>query len=179
MKVKLPHTGMEVPHDRLRIEAYEEMLGHDGVAFRAQLYDAGRHLGVIENGGFGGPTSFWQNTSGDRSAMVRFVEACRVDGEPLSAEEWVWDNLVDEYQTAVAVADLKPGESLVRGLSEDRTWDGALCALAVPATLLARTDSPLSNAVVRTLREVSADTRSWEWWSGSSWMGLSLPGLSV
>lgn len=172
--ITLPHTGIEVPHDRLLFKGYQELPTTDGVAFTAQLFDSARALGTIENDGQGGGTRFVSRTHEAHRMVTEFVSACRRAGSPLD-EEWVWEHLITEDDLDHAAKATGHRESLIRGVHNDGDWDGTLSPVRVPPLWLGATGSSWRTKLVRELREEHPGTADWEYWTGQAWESLTLP----
>ncbi len=96
-----PHTGLWVPHDRLRVTSPRELPTCDGVVFTATPRLGKHKAGVIENHGTGGSTLFRPDPKagfGYRE-LNEYAAACRKNGEPVSTET-VLNDLVEEYDVA-------------------------------------------------------------------------------
>lgn len=124
--VRLPHTGMRVPDRSLTVTGYKELKTSDGVAYTAKLRVDNRIVGLIEQGGHGGPTLFqagdWR-TYGERE-LAAYAAACRFEtGSPVDMENLL-DFLVEEFDCAkrVAAAAVK-GKMVLRLLDADGVAD--------------------------------------------------------
>jgi hypothetical protein len=100
--VALPHTGLRVPHTRLGITGYRELVSACGIAFTATLRLDTAPVGVVFNEGSGGATSYHPH-SGSRFTgrdLVAFTVSCRTASGQQPDVESVLDNLVSEDRTA-------------------------------------------------------------------------------
>lgn len=113
--ITLIHTGIQVPHDRIRVTGIKEMDVGCGIAWSATLRHGRTKLGTISNAGHGGPTTFHPETDHARRTVTTYVDQCRnADGEPLE-EENVMDELTAEYEWARDIARTeKRGGFMVR-----------------------------------------------------------------
>jgi hypothetical protein len=113
--ITLPHTGMRVPNDRIRVTSLKEVDTGDGVAWSAVLRLDQNKLGTLMDAGQGGATLFRPVNGTARKVMAAFVALCRDRDGKSMAEEFVFDALAEEYEWArdVAEADRK-GRYLVR-----------------------------------------------------------------
>ena len=68
--LRLPHSGLTVPHDAYTVTAYTERKTHDGVAFTGTLRLNGKIIGTVENDGVGGPDTFHSNDALTRGVKV-------------------------------------------------------------------------------------------------------------
>ncbi|MFJ4343039.1 hypothetical protein [Streptomyces sp. NPDC088915] len=172
--IKLPHTGLHVPHDRYTLAGLQQMTTRCGIAYNATVHEGERCVGVIENEGNGGGTWFFPATAADHHAVHEFAAACRMDGEPLSEEE-VLDHLITEHETARDVAKCaRHRASLLRGLDEDGL-PAVITSVSAPPVWLDRADSPFLPRIARGLRASDPDVAVWEFWTGDQWKRLSLP----
>lgn len=98
--ITLTHTRMQVPTDRVRVVGLKHMEVGGGVAWSVTLRDGTSRLGTITNDGNGGVTLFRPVDAAARRTVDGFVAQCRDrDGEPVS-EEFVLDQLTDEFEYA-------------------------------------------------------------------------------
>ncbi|MFE6385289.1 hypothetical protein [Nocardiopsis dassonvillei] len=113
--ITLTHTRMRVPTDRIRVTSLKQVDVGCGIAWSAVLRADGSKLGTIANEGNGGATQFHPQTLKARDVVDIFVSACRDhNGEPMS-EEFVLDDLANEYEFARDVATAERArEYLVR-----------------------------------------------------------------
>lgn len=168
--VILPHTGLRVPHDRLRVTELQQMSTRNGVAFTATVAFDGVTVGTITNNGNGGATEpyvahplfGWRELAG-------YVGASRRNGAP-ATEEQVLDALVEEYDTAEHVrAATASGSAAVR-LRDD---DGNTLDLHTVRPVSART----TDAVADLTRHLTAAFPNpygtqWQIWAGTGWRVL-------
>lgn len=102
--ITLPHTGLQVPHTRIRVTSLRQTDVGSGIAWSATLREGRVKLGTIANHGTGAMTLFYAETSGARRALADFVDQCHDSaGEPVD-EETVIDELTNEYEQARDVA---------------------------------------------------------------------------
>lgn len=94
--ISLRHSRLRVPHARLRVSTLKELEMADGVAFTATLQLDGQRVGVIENHGRGGGTTYQPDPDSrfGYDELNTFAAACRRDDEPVSTEG-VLNDLVD------------------------------------------------------------------------------------
>jgi hypothetical protein len=129
--LRLPHSGLTVPHDGYTVTAYKELTTHDGVAFTATLRLNRKIIGTIENEGMGGPDTFHCNDAHaygrHTTALETFAAQC-IDAEGDVPEvEYLLGDLVTEYQTGRDIARAaKRGNTLVRLLQDDEDDNGPL-----------------------------------------------------
>jgi hypothetical protein len=173
--VVLPHTGISVPHTRLTLRNLRSIPTSDGEAYSAELLLDGRPVGVIENTGTGGPTTWLpldRNGFG-HTQMHGFVAACRDEhGGPI-AEEFVLAELFEETRTARDVTRyLKAGKAVVRTVSAI-TSDGAVAATfadayyGVPAEWATR-----PGELAASMWRQRPDAYAIELWTGERWDAL-------
>lgn len=175
--ITLPLTGLEVPHTRYHLDDFEQMTTRNGIAFRATVNEGDYCLGVIENGGNGGGTWFFQHTAKDRQAMEEFTDACRLNGRPISAER-VYELLVDQHDLAQEAARCKRQRtSLLRGL-DGGEWHGLTVVAKVPSVWLARGDYPYMGHLARDLAQHRPAPEVWQVWDGEQWKNLTLPAIT-
>ncbi|GIM90129.1 hypothetical protein [Paractinoplanes toevensis] len=117
--LRLPHSGLTVPHDGYTVTAYKELSTRDGVAFTATLRLNRKIIGTVENDGVGGPDTFHPNhalaNAGQQAALETFAAQC-TDAEGHTPDvEYVLGDLVIEYQTRRNIARAaKRGNTLLR-----------------------------------------------------------------
>jgi hypothetical protein len=129
--LRLPHSGLTVPHDGYTVTAYKELKTHDGVAFTATLRLNGKIIGTIENEGMGGPDTFHANdalTYGRQTAALETFAAQCIDAEGSVPDvEDLLGDLVTEYQTGRDIARAaKRGNTLLRLLQDHEDDNGPL-----------------------------------------------------
>lgn len=179
--VVLPHTGISVPHTRLTLRKLRSIPTSDGEAYTAELLLDGRAVGVIENTGTGGPTT-WLPLDRDifgHAQMHAFVAACRDEhGQPI-AEEFVLAELFEETRTARDVTRyLKAGKVVVRTVAAI-TSDRAVVATfadayyGVPAEWATRPDE-----LAASMWRQRPDAHAIELWTGERWDALPSAGGS-
>jgi len=166
--VVLTHTGMRVPHDRLRVTSLTRRATHNGEAFVAVLSLDGADVGTIENDGNGGATELYAaNSVFDWQRMHGYVTGCRWRGEPMS-QEAVLDALVDEHRQDAAVhRAVAWGSTMVRLL--DRRGHVVAETQVIPAPTTAAGRRHLAAALS------GRDGRGavWQLWTGSRWQTLA------
>lgn len=98
--VRLPHSGLRVPHIDLHVTAARTLPGTDDEMLNATLRMRTRIVGYLLNEGRGGPTSFQPTGTGfGWRDLHAYVAACRNPAGAPVTEEQVLDLLVDEYRT--------------------------------------------------------------------------------
>ncbi|GAA4935750.1 hypothetical protein GCM10023224_15660 [Streptomonospora halophila] len=114
--ITLVHTGLQVPHTRIRVTHVDQLETPRGIAWTARLCEDSTLLGTISNTGHGGPTEFTPASAQARHVVEEFVTACRSgDGQPVD-EEAVLDALDGEYEYAALVAQADADRThVVRG----------------------------------------------------------------
>lgn len=103
--ITLPHTGLQLPHDRLNIHTFAELEMPNGVAFTAKLTLDGRTVGVIANHGGGG--THYQPATGSpfgHREIAEFAAACRTEAGRIAEQENLLDLLIEEHVTAQELA---------------------------------------------------------------------------
>ncbi|MEU6618567.1 hypothetical protein [Streptomyces parvus] len=172
--IRLPHTGLQVPHTRYHLADFQQMEMTCGIAYNASVYEGERMVGVIENKGNGGGTWFNPATYDDSRAVHEFVTACRVDDQTLYDGEAL-DHLITEHETALQVAKCaRQRETLVRGSDADGLPAVSLVFGTLPARLKSP-HSPVLSLIVRQLKASDPDVTAWEFWTGDAWEPLPLP----
>jgi hypothetical protein len=170
--LRLPHTGIQVPHRRLRVTDLKQVALTNGVAWTATLVLDARVVGQVENAGQYGETFFrpFARREFGEDELRAFAARCRSeDGEPANVEA-VLEALVHEYE----------GEGVVRGYARRNQ---------VPLRLLttlpgSRTRYPgefrgvpvLGDSSTRlgaarsAVRAIPTDrTGTWQIWAGQGW----------
>ena len=113
----LPHTGLHVPHDRLRIRALHQLDLPAGVAVTATLLHDGRRVGQVANTGDGGATLYHPDPGSrfTRDDLRSFAARCRTPGDRVPLDEHVLDLLIEEHQTMTDLAAAeRHGHTLAR-----------------------------------------------------------------
>lgn len=170
----LPHTGLQVPHDRYTLANLQQMTTRCGIAYNATVREGERCVGVIENDGNGGGSLFYPATAADHLAVHHFTTACRMDGRPLSEEE-VLEHLITEHETGQETAKCaRRGETLLRGFKEGDAAPAVTIAIGAPPLWLDRADSPFLPRLARDLK-ASDPGVAWEFWTGDQWKPFNLP----
>jgi hypothetical protein len=171
--IVLPHTGLHVPHTRLRVSSLKRLRTPDGEAFTATLRLDGRIVGHIHNDGNGGATT-WTTTGTGFSwrDLDAYVAACRTDAGTATLEEHILDDLVEEYSSTrtVAKAD-RAGHTALR-----------LCQLingvtfTVGEATATRVTTPEHRQ--RLIADLAAKSPAaadewWQIWNGTAWEDLT------
>lgn len=180
--ITLPHTGLRVPHTRFSVTGYKELNTHDGVAFTANLRRDNKTVGLIEQGGHGGPT-MWQPTDSTRFGwrdMEAFAADCRTADDEQADVERVLDELVEEHQAARALArTLRAGQTPVRVNVAYYNGDEPIGAYA--AEYLGLTGGEVKPDRYPAVAQMLATRRPvgkhdyWQIWTGSQWVRLPSP----
>jgi hypothetical protein len=91
--ITLPHSRLQVPHDRLRVSSLKQTPTHDRVAFTATLRLDGQRVGVIEDDGRGGGAQFHPDPAASLGydELNTFAAACRRDHRAISTESVLGD----------------------------------------------------------------------------------------
>jgi hypothetical protein len=171
--IVLPHTGLHVPHTRLRVNSLKTLRTPDGEAFTATRRLDGRIVGYIHNDGNGGATT-WTTTGTGFSwrDLDAYVAACRTDAGTATLGEHILDDLVEEYSSTrtVAKAD-RAGHTALR-----------LCQLinrvtfTVGEATATRVTTPTHRQ--RLIADLAAKTPAaadewWQLWNGTAWEDLT------
>ncbi|TDB89138.1 hypothetical protein E1264_09205 [Actinomadura sp. KC216] len=167
--IELPHSSLSVPHTDLHVVSLREAMHASGVSFTAVLAVGRRIVGVAENNGRGGPTSFQPGASDIFTLrdMEAFAAQCRHGGQPVDVGE-VLDCLVDEYDLARRLASAtRLRRTLIRAIVVDR-YPLNVVEVAPPATDTQRA------ALIAHLADVPVpDGARWEMWDGHRWSPLT------
>lgn len=155
----LPVTGAVVPAAAasLTVKPIGRMATSCGEAFRAEVRDGDRLIGLIENEGRGGGTWFQHNERADRAAfdaLVAAYDAVHADAEPWERGEEAFCEALHEE---VALArDLNRKRNAVVMLDGDR------------ARILVY-NAPLSDALRRGVKAANPGREVMVWVKGSGW----------
>ncbi|MFD3890823.1 hypothetical protein [Streptomyces microflavus] len=172
--IRLPHTGLQVPHTRYHLANFQQMEMTCGIAYNASVYEGERIVGVIENKGNGGGTWFNPATYEDNRAVHEFVTACRVDDQTLYDGEAL-DHLITEHETAQEIAKCaRRRHTLIRGAYADGL-PAVSVTFGTPPLWLQHPDSPVRSRVMGELKASDPDVTMWEFWTGNAWTPLTLP----
>jgi hypothetical protein len=173
--ITLAHTGLRVAHDRLDITGYRELPTVDGVAFTATLRLDQQPVGLIQNEGVGGATTFYPNASagfGHRD-LDAYAHASRTPGGFRATDDGVLDDLITETLTARRVArSTRTGRSALRLLAllggEDHLEVGD-----AEATLV-RTPADRDRLIAQLLASGAPKPDEWwQLWTGDHWDDLT------
>jgi hypothetical protein len=107
--IRLPHTGLRVPDRSLSVTALKQLQTSGGVAYTANLRVNSRIVGLIENHGTGGMTSFYAGAWRvfGETHLDEYATHCRTEeGGPVTTENLL-DQLIDEYDWARKVVDAR------------------------------------------------------------------------
>jgi hypothetical protein len=171
--VVLPHTGLRVPHARLRVTSLKTMPTPDGEAFTATLRLDGRIVGHIHNDGNGGATTWSTNGTGfSWRELDAFIAACRTPHGTAPAEEHVLDDLVEEYATSrIVTKHVRANRSPLRlcRLVNGLTYTVGLAA-ATTVTTPAHRARLVGELAVHSPAE---DDEWWQLWTGAAWDDLT------
>ena len=114
--ITLVHTGLQVPHTRIRVTHVDQLDTPHGIAWTARLCEDATLLGTITNAGNGGPTEFTPTSAHAGHVVAEFTAACRSRDGHLVDAETVLDALDGEYEYAALVAQADAERTyLVRG----------------------------------------------------------------
>jgi hypothetical protein len=165
--VRLPHTGLRVPHDRLKVTALRRTPVHNSPAYTATLTLDGEPVGHIRNDGTGGdtdlafPTSRW-----GEQHMADYAAACRRHGQPVPQQQ-VLEALATECEVNEAIrAAETAGDALARLI--DTNENIRELRTITPAPRSPREVLDLGRTLTR-----GPDQR-WQIWAGATW--FTLPG---
>ncbi|WP_150236387.1 hypothetical protein [Nocardiopsis quinghaiensis] len=164
--ITLPHTGMRVPTDRIRVTHLAELpIPTSGVAWTADLCVDSTPLGTLYDHGRGGDTEFSPATLAARNLVAGYVDQCRdADGHPLRAAT-VYDHLADEYETAEFVVSTAQAQRYAVRLFNE--WDiPQLRTLTLPGD--AFPDHGAAHQAARILALSTASARA-QMWTGDAW----------
>ncbi|GAA4595800.1 hypothetical protein BJY16_001798 [Actinoplanes octamycinicus] len=129
--VRLPHSGLLVPHTGYTVTSFTGHQTHDGVAFTATLRLNKKAIGVIQNAGRGGPDTFYSNTAGDHRQkhqdLEDFAALCTDPRGTTPTLDSVLSDLVAEYETSRDIARAaKRGNTLLRLMTDHELGDGPM-----------------------------------------------------
>jgi len=165
--VELPHTGLRVPHDRLRVtglqatpgapEPFAATLALDAtVVAEARATADGCHLSRL-------------SATFSRSDWAAYRSGCRYHGQPVS-EARVLDALVTEYQVGQGVREAEAdGAALTRLLDAHGTILRLRPVWPAPTGHIARTQ--LGQRLCRA--DPHPRGHLWQLWTGAGWQHLA------
>jgi hypothetical protein len=177
------HTGIEAPHT-FRVQDFTMLETHRGVAYSATLVhpDLGV-VGLIDNEGCGGPTSFatYDRARYSQRDLEAFLTGCRQDGEPMDTGpmglETLLDEIINEAEFAEDVDRMRrEGQFLVRFFQpRTATNYGSHRGPALPFSVPALRRDARAGLVTR-LAGMPAhqltDGASWQMFDGAEWVPL-------
>ncbi|HEX8626552.1 MAG TPA: DUF4314 domain-containing protein, partial [Catenuloplanes sp.] len=168
--VILTHTGMSVPHDRVRVTSLDRRPTHTGTAFTATVQVDGQPAGTITNDGHRGPTELTAThpqLGPDRIAA--YVHGCRHHGQPVT-EPHVLDALVAEYDLAEQTRQATDnGATMLRLLDDDGSAVHLRPVWPAPRGHVARVQ--LGRHLNRTHQHPAGV--AWQIWTGTGWQHLT------
>jgi hypothetical protein len=163
--VRLPHTGLRVPHDRLKVTDLQQIPTHNWPAYTATLTLDGQSVGAIHNDGNGGDTTLACDPARwGAQRMADYAAACRRHGQPATQQQ-VLDALVTECELDQATAAAHAaGGALARLIDTN----GSIREL--------RTITPAPRHLQEVLdlgRTLTRGTdQQWEIWTGAAWFAV-------
>ncbi|HEX8628711.1 MAG TPA: hypothetical protein VF755_11125 [Catenuloplanes sp.] len=168
--VLLTHTGMRVPHDRVRVAGLRHHPTGNGVALTALVHLDDTLVGTIRNSGDGGPTEYHCASSSAFNALhlQQYVAACRLRGASCATAD-VLEALVHEHEMSTVInGGVGQGAAVVRLLDKHGDELATLTAAPAPSDRFER------DALVHRVRteHQDADGVLWQIWSGSGWKHL-------
>jgi hypothetical protein len=178
--IRLPHTGLHVPHTDYRVTAYREHTTRDGVAYVATLRHGKTTIGTIENEGTGGYTGFYparhprEGGYVGREDIEAFAVRCRTEDGGTPRDEMVLEDLITEYDTPRRLAKAaKAGRAIVRQqwfvYDDGKPVGGPIADTEVQVD--ARLALPEHADALRALieREGPNPEAFWQVWTGDRW----------
>lgn len=171
---RLPHTGLLVPDQALRVVAVSELAMTRGLCWVAHVRLGDRHLGTIENAGNGQETEFfpaWEEPEFTGADFTAFASGCQRDGRALDEQE-VMELLVEEFECAAIVRDVRGHTgTYARQMTAGRITGWAEVdhrpRSHAELTILARQLSP---------RPTHAGVcAAWQVWTGERWRTVPIP----
>jgi hypothetical protein len=129
--VRLPHSGLVVPHTGYTVTSLKGHETHDGVAYVATLRLNNTIIGRVENEGRGGPDTFYPNTADNYRQQIdtleEFAQRCTDARGGTPPLESVLSDLVTEYQTTRDIARAaRRGNALIRMMRDHELGDGPM-----------------------------------------------------
>jgi hypothetical protein len=161
----LVHSDVHVPHRRFRVASLNQLPTSDGVAFTAEVRLDTTPVGVIENDGHGGATTYVAVNSSPFNwrHLGRFVAQCRRSAEPVD-EETVLNALVEEFDLGrEAARATRAGLTLIRLMSPQGWCLTIRTTAAVNTTRLTDLAAHLINDPAATPGAV------WQIWTSGGW----------
>ncbi|MEV6404153.1 hypothetical protein AB0M58_14560 [Streptomyces bobili] len=156
--ITLPHTGLAVPDEAIRVTSYKEVVVGCDPAFTAIVRRNRALLGNAVNHGTGGDTRFMASSAEAHSVFAQFARRCAIEDRTPSMDE-VLDCLAEEYRLSRAVAKAdRRGWTLARNRSEVGYQEVAL------RWKPQRADDPV---MAQALRERAPGT--WSVWINGKW----------
>jgi hypothetical protein len=183
MPITLPHTGLQIPHDRLRIDKLDTHETARGIAFTAQLIYHGQLAGLISNDGHG--DTEYRPTADSRFAgtdLERFAQACRTVSGPAPDTETVLDLLVEEHETNRLLARARRrGKTLACHVHHDDPSEAipgletSVCDIREIPPGQEHTDrAERAHLITRLNRQLDCDgDGTWQVWTGTTWAPLA------
>lgn len=179
--VRLPHTGMLVPDRSLSITALRQMQTYDGVAYTANLWLDNRIAGTIENGGQGGPTTFFAHDRHQfgEDHLADYAAHCRTEEDTPVTAESLLDELVNEYDwTRKAAAAQLKGRLLLRLMDHILGYDdervGEPCPRDDAASAVPGNDKQWQELTKQVLARMDPGPHGWwQAWTGTAWRDVT------
>jgi hypothetical protein len=166
--VELPHTGLRVPHDRLRVTDLLALPGTAPATWLATLALDDTPVAEARSGADGSRLSRPSAAFG-RDDWGTYLSGCRHHGRTAS-EAQVLDALVTEYRVGQAACEAEAdGAVLTRLLAADGTILRLRPVWPAPCGHAARVQ------LGQRLRHEDPDPHGhlWQWWTGDGWQHLA------
>ncbi|WP_233513751.1 DUF4314 domain-containing protein [Micromonospora craterilacus] len=170
--VELPHTGMRVPHDRLRVTDVQAVPGTPPTSLITLALDEASVAEALS--GADGSCLSRLSAAFGRNDWAAYLSGCRQHGQPTS-ETQVLDALITEFQVGQAARQAAAdGAVLTRLLDADGTILRLRPVWPAPRGHSAR------RQLGKWLRREDPHPQGqlWQWWTGTAWQHLaSITGL--
>lgn len=177
--ITLPHTSLQVPHNRLACDAFTPILeADDGAAFTLTLTLDGHPAGTITNHGTGGTIIYLPGPSGlfGQQDLTDFAAACRTQAGRTPEVEYVLERLTEEHIIDTMLNRARrDSTTLVRHThpDDDRAGETYICDIhQLDPELTYRTPAEREHLARLLNRATTCHNPSWQIWRNHTWTPL-------
>jgi hypothetical protein len=175
--VYLPHTGLRVPHDRLRVTSVALPPIPEGrtAGLRVSIEADGREAGSFEGSTSEGLTFHPTGDALGHEGWQQFVAECRWHGQPTDQQQ-VLKSLIREHLLEQEIASAETqGQVLVRVRDTDGELLGSGAWAGTPSMRHPATqDAIAALTAMHAPEHPHAKQFIWEYWNGRSWRHVTV-----
>lgn len=178
--ITLPHTGLQVPHNRVGCDDYTSILDQDDeAAFSLTLTVDGHPAGEITDHGTGGAIIYQPGPSGlfSHHDLTAFAAACRTPAGRTPTETHVLELLTEEYVIDALLAEAqRDGATLARHTHPDENREGETYTCGdvhqLDPAMTHRTPAERENLAHLLNRYTTCHNPTWQIWRNHAWTPL-------